>query len=446
MLLFFLAKGALAAGLTLAWNPVASPGLSGYMLYYGPAAGNYPSKINVGNTTGYTVSNLVEGATYHFVATSYDASHTESPVSNDVIGIVPYSQPVAEFTASTTSGMAPLALNFLNASTGSITSYAWTFGDGGTSTVASPTHVYSAAGVYTVSLAVTGPGGSKTLTRGNYVRVSAAPVAQFTGSPISGGSPLMVAFTNTSTGNITSYAWTLGDGGTSTAASPSHSYAAAGIYTVSLKVTGPGGSNTQTRSNYVTVNPAVTGTTVVLQRGLNGYAGVSDTYTDNYLRTSVRGGLATLLLHPVNYNPLIRFAIFQSEGGPVPDRSKILSATLALYKQYYSDTIRLNALLKPWVESQATWTVRQTGVPWTVGGAAGAGTDYSTATDALVTPSSNPGWVTFNVTPRVSQWSSGSANYGWRMVQTTTGINSKTFYSSEYATLSLRPKLTVVYN
>ena len=69
----------------------------------------------------------------------------------------------------------------------------------------------------------------------------------------------------------------------------------------------------------------------------------------------------------------------------MPNGATILSATLALYKQYYNDTLRLNALLKPWVESQATWTVSQTGVPWTVGGAAGAGTDYSTATDALVT-------------------------------------------------------------
>jgi hypothetical protein len=96
----------------------------------------------------------------------------------------------------------------------------------------------------------------------------------------------------------------------------------------------------------------------------------------------------------------------------VPNGATILSAKLAVYKQYYDDTLRLNALLKPWVESQATWTVRQTGVPWTVGGAAGASTDYSAVTDALVTPGLNPGWVTFDVTPRVQQWASGGANYG----------------------------------
>ena len=89
----------------------------------------------------------------------------------------------------------------------------------------------------------------------------------------------------------------------------------------------------------------------------------------------------------------------------------------------------------------------QTGVPWTVGGAAGAGTDYSTTTDALVTPNWNPGWVNFDVTPRVRQWASGGVNYGWLMAQTTPASNSKYFVSSEYTTdTTLRPKLTVVYS
>ena len=173
LLLLLVAARALAAGVTLAWDPVTSPLLAGYMVYYGPAVGNYPTKIDVGNVTSYPVPNLVQGATYHFAVTAYNGSHAESGFSNDVAATVPYSTPVAQFTASATSGAAPLALNFLNASTGTITSYAWTFGDGTTSTVASPSHVYFAAGVYTVSLTVTGPGGSNTQTRSNYVTVSA---------------------------------------------------------------------------------------------------------------------------------------------------------------------------------------------------------------------------------------------------------------------------------
>ncbi len=112
-----------------------------------------------------------------------------------------------------------------------------------------------------MSLTVTGPGGSNTQTRSNYVTVdhrrTGGAVHRQPRPPAT--SPLMVNFSNTSTGSITSYAWTFGDGGTSTLAAPSHSYAAAGIYTVSLTVTGPGGSNTQTRSNYVTVDHRRTG-------------------------------------------------------------------------------------------------------------------------------------------------------------------------------------------
>jgi PKD repeat protein len=65
-----------------------------------------------------------------------------------------------------------------------------------------------------------------------------------------------VSFTSTSTGSITAYAWTFGDGGTSTAQNPTHTYQNAGTYTVSLKVTGPSGSNTATKTNFITVNPA----------------------------------------------------------------------------------------------------------------------------------------------------------------------------------------------
>ncbi len=256
-LLLLVAVRAFAGTASLAWDPVASPALVGYMVYYGPSAGNYPTRIDVGNTTTYTVPNLVEGATYHFAATAYDASHTESGYSNDASATVPYSAPVAQFTASTTSGTAPLALNFTSTSTGTITTYAWNFGDAGTSSVQNPSHVYAAAGVYTVSLTVSGPGGSNTQTRTNYITVSvAAPVAGFTADTTSGTPPLSVNFTSTSTGTITTYAWNFGDAGTSSVQNPSHVYAAAGVYTVSLTVSGPGGSNTQTRTNYITVSAA----------------------------------------------------------------------------------------------------------------------------------------------------------------------------------------------
>ncbi len=153
---------------------MADPRVAGYMLHYGAVSHSYTTKINVGNVNAYIVPNPPEGATYYFAVTAYDSALNESAFSNEVAFSEPYKVPVAQFAASTTSGTAPLALNFTNTSTGTITAYAWTFGDGTSSTSQNPAHVYSNAGTYSVSLQVTGPGGSNTQTRGNYISVAPA--------------------------------------------------------------------------------------------------------------------------------------------------------------------------------------------------------------------------------------------------------------------------------
>ncbi len=82
-----------------------------------------------------------------------------------------------------------------------------------------------------------------------------APVADFSGTPTSGDAPLTVAFTDASTGSIASYEWDFNNDGTtdSTAQNPSYTYTTPGIYTVKLTVTGPGGSDTETKDGYITV-------------------------------------------------------------------------------------------------------------------------------------------------------------------------------------------------
>jgi len=86
------------------------------------------------------------------------------------------------------------------------------------------------------------------------------PVAAFTGSPTSGTASLTVAFTDTSTGSPTSWLWNFGDSSSvnATVKSPVHTYASTGTYTVALTATNSAGSNTLTRTNYITVN-AVSG-------------------------------------------------------------------------------------------------------------------------------------------------------------------------------------------
>ena len=83
--------------------------------------------------------------------------------------------------------------------------------------------------------------------------------ASFTATPINGTLPLDVAFKDTSTpasAAITAWAWNFGDGATSTAQNPDHTYANAGMYTVALKVTTSVDSDTETRANYVIVGKA----------------------------------------------------------------------------------------------------------------------------------------------------------------------------------------------
>ena len=80
-----------------------------------------------------------------------------------------------------------------------------------------------------------------------------SPVANFTGSPLAGCSPLIVNFTDQSTGNPSSWSWDFGNGNTSSLQNPSASYFSPGTYTVKLTVTNLNGSNTLTRTQYITV-------------------------------------------------------------------------------------------------------------------------------------------------------------------------------------------------
>jgi PKD repeat protein len=157
------------------------------------------------------------------------------------------------FTAAPTSGSWPLPVNFLNLSSGA-TNYAWNFGDGHLSSAANPTNTYLNPGVYTVSLTAIGSGSTNTFTRTNYITVTNPPPAQadFAAGPRSGIAPLIVAFTNLSVG-ATSYLWNFGDGQTSTATKPTNTFVLAGSYTVTLTATGPLGTNTLTRTNYIVV-------------------------------------------------------------------------------------------------------------------------------------------------------------------------------------------------
>ncbi len=131
-------------------------------------------------------------------------------------------------------------INFNDSSSGVTNSWDWNFGDGNTSNNQNPTHIYSATGNYTVTLIVQSISGcsdtiSKTIT------VNSIPVPNFIADTVCMGNNMN--FTNLTTNNqpITSYSWDFGDGNSSFTNNPSYTYAAPGVYTVTLTVTNNGG-------------------------------------------------------------------------------------------------------------------------------------------------------------------------------------------------------------
>ncbi|MFA5104313.1 MAG: putative Ig domain-containing protein [Candidatus Margulisiibacteriota bacterium] len=104
------------------------------------------------------------------------------------------------------------------------------------------------------------------------------PTAEFSAVPLSGIKPLNVAFTNTSTGVVTSELWKFGDSATTAETSPTHWYNTAGTYTVTLEVTGPGGTSVKTMTNYIAVNEPPVG--VPIAPGNLTAAGISSSEID----------------------------------------------------------------------------------------------------------------------------------------------------------------------
>jgi PKD repeat protein len=162
--------------------------------------------------------------------------------------------PVASFISDVTSGIYPLQVQFTDQSTGSIDSWFWHFGDGGTSADRSPSHTYDKAGTYTVSLVVARGGNADTEVKKDYITVAELPLqADFIAGPTSGCYPLEVQFVDQSTGHIDSWSWDFGDGGTGLGPSPSHTYGNTGNYTVTLTVTQGEQSSNEIKIDYITV-------------------------------------------------------------------------------------------------------------------------------------------------------------------------------------------------
>ncbi len=224
------------------FNSVSKPGSNPVspVNYFGLNTWDVTEDIPAGNPS--TLS--------YFKDTSYSYKTTISALR------AVYTAPTAAFTAIPSTIDAGESVAFdASTSTGSITSYAWDFGDSSSESGVTTSHTYTSAGTYTVTLTVDGPMGSDTETTTITVK-EPAPVVDFSAStttPIVGQS---VTFTGTNTGGqVNSWTWDFGDG-TESGQTATHTYNTAGTYTVTMTAVGPDYTDVETKSNYITVGSA----------------------------------------------------------------------------------------------------------------------------------------------------------------------------------------------
>lgn len=235
-------------------TPTGGNGTFSYLWQQSNNNSTWVSASGTNNTVNYTPPSLTDTVYYRRRVISATCTTFSAVVK---IAVKPL--PAVDWGNSTVCE--PSATQFADSSTvnqGSISTWAWTFGDGTTSSQQNPLKQYSAAGTYTVKLiATTNFGCQDSLTQS--VIVHPKPVASFTSNVTCAG--VATNFTNTSTvatGSILSYRWAFGDGDTSVAINPTHSYASGATYNVNLiVVTDNGCRDTVDQSQTIYPNPTV---------------------------------------------------------------------------------------------------------------------------------------------------------------------------------------------
>ena len=173
-----------------------------------------------------------------------DASFANYRIGYDIYGAGGNNWPVAVASATPASGDVPISVGFSSAGSadpgGAVTSYAWDFGDGATSTQANPSHSYTAGGPYVATLTVTDNGGAQTMQEilVNLLEPNIPPVAVSSSNITSGPVPLDVIFSAAGTydpdGFVGNLKWTYTDGAESWGGTDYHTFYDQGTYQVTL--------------------------------------------------------------------------------------------------------------------------------------------------------------------------------------------------------------------
>ena len=249
-----------AAEITLEWNdPDNDPAeVDMYTIYYWQPDWEMPASENTGLNLTHTLSDLEPGQAYEFAVTVGNPNGTRESVYSNIVAA---RLPEAIFSAEADAND-PLTVSFTDGSSGLITDWEWDFDDGNTSMAQNPTHTYSAAGSYTVTLTVRGAEGSDSTTTTLTVQdpSNQAPTAN-AGPDQTVGINTSVSFDGSGSsdpeGGPLTYSWDFGDGTpVETGVTVTHTYTTANSYIVTLTVTDDAGA-TDSDSMNITVTPSV---------------------------------------------------------------------------------------------------------------------------------------------------------------------------------------------
>lgn len=252
--------------------------------------------------------------------------------SGGAVGAAPKTgaAPTPDFSRSLTNPFVGQSVQFTDLSTGNPTSWSWDFNDDGTedSNVQNPSHMYMAAGVYSIKLTATNQFGSKSVTKTSAITVHVPLVANFTASAavVTAGTP--VQFTDTSTGTPTAWQWDFnGDLVTdSTAQNPIYIFATLGPQDVRLTVQSIAGSDTEFKAAFVTVNPPA-GAVVDIDVDANRNGVVESTAADDLneeIWNATQGAVYYYNLDDDDNNDIEDYQDSASSGADLNDLSRII--------------------------------------------------------------------------------------------------------------------------
>ncbi len=267
------------------------------------------STSNLQNPTHTYAASGTYNVTLNISSTSCSDSITQSVVVGNV---TPPACQAAFYTIPDSSNQ--MAIDFIDASTGNPSNWAWDFGDGTTSNLQNPTHTYAANGIYYVSLSISSTNCNDSITQivviGNTAPSCLAAFSYYQDS----ANQNTLYFTDLSTGNaIINWSWDFGDGSTSNLQNPSHTYATNGTYTVTLAIIS--GNCGDTTSQAVTVGNAIgnyavngsvmagtspvnDGVAILFDANSSLVAGISTLDSGQYLFLNIPNGTYTVLAIP----------------------------------------------------------------------------------------------------------------------------------------------------